>query len=119
MKHGVNSAKFDVEEELKSCNTFKDFDKRLSCKSEVLYRVTELQDRVNLNIMRDFRESNPHCSEDKRWLPVHMVDNANAVILGISRNKFNPRRFIREGYVDEKIQALYNKYLRVKYENEG
>ena len=106
------------DKEMENCNAIKDFDDRISCKSKILYKVTELQDNINLNIMADFRKSNPRCSEDKRWLPVHMVDNANAIILGISRNNFNPRRFIREGYVDEKIQALYNKYLRVKYKNE-
>jgi len=107
----------EIKEKTEKCNDIKDFDNRIRCKSKVLYEVTTVQDHVNLNIMSDFRNTDPRCSQDKRWIPVHMVDNANAVILGISRNKFRPKLFLREGYVDEKINALENKYRRVKWDN--
>lgn len=107
MKEEMNKL---LKKEINRCNRITDFNKRLSCKSKLLYQVTEIQDYANLNIMSDFRKSDPGCSQDERWIPVHMVDNANAIILGISRNKFDPKYFLREGYVEEKVDALNNKW---------
>lgn len=66
--------------EIKKCDIIQDFDKRLICKSDLLHKTTEFQDIVNLNIMSDFRRTDPECSKDPRWTPVHIVDNANAVM---------------------------------------
>ncbi len=104
-----------LKKEINKCNKITDFDKRLLCKSKLLYKITEIQDYANLNIMSDFRDSDPRCSRDNRWYPVHMVDNANAIILGISRNKFDPKYFMHEGYVEEKVDALNGKWTHIKW----
>lgn len=102
--------------ELTHCNTIKDFDKRLACKAELLEKVTRFQDTVNLNIMGDFSNTNPHCSQDPRWLPVHIVDNANAIILGISRAHYEPKIFWHEGsYVQEKVGSLDSKVFQLRF----
>ena len=99
-----------VVEKIAKCDVITDFDERLSCKSVLLREVTEVQDFVNLDIMGDFRRTDPACSKDPRWTPVHIVDNANAVILGISRAEFDPKTFWREGsYVYEKYPKLCSK----------
>ena len=103
-----------LQKETDTCNKITDFNKRISCKSKLLYQITEIQDYANLDIMGDFRDSDPSCSQDKRWYPVHMVDNANAIILGVSRNKFDPKYFLREGYVKEKVDALNSKWQHIK-----
>jgi len=100
---------------IKKCDLIKDFEGRLSCKSKLLNDVTKVQDTVNLNIMGDFCKTNLRCSEDPRWLSVHIVDNANAIILGISNSEFNPDRFWHKGsYVDEKITSFIAKTFRLK-----
>ena len=105
--------------EIEKCNKIDNFDERIKCKSDLLYQVTEVQDYSNLNIMSDFRDSDPACSNDKRWIPVHIVDNANAIILGIARNKFHPSYFWRTGsYVDEKYNALQSKFWMLKKNDE-
>ena len=108
-----------LQKETDTCNTIHNFNKRISCKSKLLYQVTEIQDYANLNIMGDFRDSDPRCSRDKRWYPVHMVDNANAIILGVSKSKFDPKYFLREGYVAEKVTALDGKWSHIKWNAEG
>lgn len=52
---------------------------------------------------------------DERWIPIHMMDNANAIILGISRNKGRPKQIIHEGYVEEKIGSLDDKWKAVNW----
>lgn len=111
MKNQINKI---LQAEIKNCDKITDFDKRISCKSKLLYEVTEIQDIANLNIMSDFRRTDTNCSHDPRWIPVHMVDNANAVILGISRNRFKPELFLREGYVKEKMDSLKQKWRIMK-----
>ena len=111
MKEEMNEI---LQKETAICNKITDFNKRLSCKSKLLYQVTEIQDYANLDIMGDFRDSDPGCSQDNRWYPVHIVDNANAIILGVSKSKFDPKYFMREGYVEEKTDALYDKWRYIK-----
>lgn len=92
---------------IKKCDLIKVFDDRLSCKSKLLYDVTRVQDTVNLNVMGDFGKTNPRASQDPRWEIVHIIDTANAVILGISQAEYNPEIFWREGsYVHEKVESL-------------
>ena len=100
---------------IKKCDLIKDFDERLACKSELLNDVTKVQDTVNLDIMGDFSKTNPRCSEDPRWIPVHIVDNANAIILGISKDEFQPKTFWRKGsYVQEKVDSMESKLFRLR-----
>ena len=97
----------DIRNEIKKCDLITDFDSRLACKSKLLHKITQFQDIVNLDIMADFRRTDPNCSRDRRWIPVHIVDNANAVILGISQHRFDPKAFWHEGsYVYEKYTNL-------------
>ena len=105
----------DIKDEIKSCNGITDREKRLACKFSLLHKITELQDSVNLNIIGDFRRTDPSCSKDNRWYPLHMIDNANAIILGISRNGGRPVPILREGYVEEKVNALNSKWTRIKW----
>ena len=105
----------DMENEIKNCDKIADKEERLACKFDLLHKVTELQDRVNLNIIEDFRRTDPSCSKDDRWYPLHMIDNANAIILGISRNGGRPGPVLREGYVEEKVNALNSKWTRIKW----
>lgn len=105
----------NIKEEIKNCDEITDKDKRLACKFDLLYKVTEIQDHVNLDIIRDFRTTDPSCSKDERWYPVHMIDNANAIILGLSRNKGRPKSILREGYVEEKVAALNNKWVHIRW----
>ena len=105
----------NIKEEIKNCDKITDKDKRLACKFDLLYKVTEVQDHVNLDIMGDFRRTDPRCSKDERWYPVHMIDNANAIILGLSRNKGRPKAILREGYVEEKVDALNSKWVHIRW----
>ena len=77
----------------------------------MLYDITEAQDVTNLTIRKEIDNS-----EDPRWLPIHVVDDANAVILGVSRNKGNPKQIIEEGYVDDKMNGLNSKWTNLKWE---
>ena len=92
------------------CEDIKDKNERISCKLDVLYRITELQDWININTFRDLDDM-----DDPRWIPLHMIDNANAIILGIARNKAYPDRIIKEGYVNEKINSLEGKWFEINY----
>ena len=96
-----------VRERIRKCDMIEEFDERLSCKSELLHEITEMQDVVNLDVMADFRKTDPKCSEDSRWIPVHIIDNANAVILGISKAEYKPEVFWHRGsYVHDKFEKL-------------
>jgi hypothetical protein len=44
-----------------------------------------------------------------------MIDNANAVILGIARNKAMPKSIIDEGYVEEKMSRLEGRWSGLKW----
>jgi len=98
---------------LNECSRIVDFNERIGCKAKVLHAITEFQDHANLSIMSDFRNNDPGCSTDDRWIPVHIVDNANAIILGISRNRFKPSLFMSEGYVKEKMESLIDKWRMI------
>ncbi len=85
------------------------YDGENTCKFNLLNRITQMQDRVNLNLMRDLDDDS-----DDRWIPIHMMDNANAVILGVSGKKGRSVDIIREGYVEEKINSLNSKWYKLK-----
>ena len=56
---------------------------------------------INIGIIKTIDDDT-----DPRWNAVHMLDKANAIIHGISRNKGDPAKIIREGYVEEKVRKL-------------
>lgn len=93
---------------IQQCDEISDRDKRLDCKFKVLYEITEFQDVTNINIMKDLNDD-----QDERWIPIHMVDNANAVILGVTRNRGKPQLILKEGYVEEKMRSLRSKWLMI------
>lgn len=81
---------------------------------ELLYKITEEQDKVNLTLMGYMRDTDPNCSKDERWIPIHMVDNANAIILGLARNKGRRKAVVSEGYVGEKVDRLNSRWFEIK-----
>lgn len=107
-KEEIISARKKINE----CKKVDNKEKQISCVYETLHSITEAQDIVNLTI-REMVDN----SEDPRWIPIHITDNANAVILGISSHKGNPETIIKTGYVEEKVVGLYSKWntLNWKY----
>lgn len=75
-----------------------------------LYKVTSKQDVLNIGIMKAIDDDT-----DPRWKVVHMIDNANAVILGASRNKGDPDAIVSEGYVGDKIDSLNAKWMNIRW----
>lgn len=80
-------------------------EKRLDRKFQELYKITEKQDVMNIDLIKDLNDDT-----DKRWIPLHMIDNANAIILGISRNRGRPKPIVNEGYVGDKLRDLLAKW---------
>lgn len=100
---------YNHEAEMSECDKKKDMNNALACKFDKLYKITEFQDLINLNIMKTLDDDT-----DERWLSIHMVDNANAIILGIARGKGRPKQILRDMYVSEKIDALNDKWAHIK-----
>jgi len=98
----------DFEKEFEKCKKITDKEKKIACLLPLLHKITDLQDRVNIHTFRTIDDET-----DPRWYPLHMIDNANAVILNISRNGANPKRFDRH-YVDDKIRSLNEKWLKLQ-----
>lgn len=98
---------------INKCKKIDDKEKQIDCMYQTLHDITRAQDITNLTL-REIIDND----EDPRWIPIHIVDNANAIILGISENRGNPKSTIRSGgYVEEKINSLRDKWsmLRLKY----
>lgn len=106
--------KISARNRINRCDKIEPKEDKIKCMWELLHDITEAQDITNLTIRKIIDNS-----EDPRWLPIHIVDNANAIILGISERKGNPKSIIRRGgYVEEKMNSLNDKWyaLRFKYE---
>jgi len=99
--------------EMEKCKLIKDFDERLECKSEVIHGISVAQDLVNLSIRGDFFKSDPEASKDSRWEVVHMLDDANAVFLGVSEARYDPEYFMRWHYVEPKAESFGRRWRRV------
>ena len=100
----------DARQGIEACNALKDKEEQIKCKFALLYAVSEAQDTVNLNIRSTIDDDT-----DPRWLPVLMLDNANAVFLGTSRMKGNPKRMTsRASYVRDKMEGMIDKWERIK-----
>lgn len=113
----VNRSKEDeiilVRNKINECKKIDEKEKQIDCMYETLYGITKAQDITNLTIREIINNS-----EDPRWIPIHIADNANAIILGISEHKGNPKSItMRGGYVEEKVNSLSDKWymLRAKY----
>lgn len=98
---------------LKECKNIGNREKTISCIYKTLHEITRAQDIVNLTLREVIDDD-----KDLRWIPIQIVDNANAIILGISDHKGNPK-FITQsgGYVEEKINSLVNNWnaLRLRH----
>lgn len=98
---------------INKCKKIDDKEKQIDCIYHTLHDITRAQDITNLTLREIIDDD-----EDPRWIPIHIVDNANAIILGISENRGNPKSTIRSGgYVEEKVNSLRDKWgmLRLKY----
>jgi len=67
------------------------------------HMLTEKQDALNIQMLKALDDDT-----DPRWIPLHMIDNANAIILHISRLRGNPKA-IDKLYLKEKIDGLRSK----------
>jgi len=94
---------------IQGCDSLQNKEDIIACKFKLLYEITEVQDTININLMKTLNNDT-----DERWYPIHMMDNANAIILGISRNKGRPKSILIEGYVKEKTDALNEKWNYIK-----
>lgn len=92
--------------EIKKCKSFTDKDKKVECIYDLLYKLTRAQDITNLTIRGIIDDDT-----DDRWIPIHIVDDANGIILGISRNEGIPQLILSEGYTAEKIKSLESKWF--------
>ena len=91
------------------CEKIKDKEKRIKCRWEQLEDVAKEQDRINLRIRKDVMDET-----DPRWLPIHIADDANAVILAVSRNKGRPRSIMNEQYANDKVRNCQYKYWEME-----
>lgn len=97
------------------CRSSNSKEQQINCLYEKLHDITEAQDIVNLTIREVLNDD-----DDPRWIPIHITDNANAIILGISEVKGRPKNIVRPGgYVEEKMNSLIDKWysLRLKYKD--
>jgi hypothetical protein len=95
------------------CKRHSDKEAQINCMYNTLNDITKAQDITNLTIIKTIDNQ-----DDPRWIPAHMTDNANAIILGITDHKGNPKHISQRGsYVDEKVNSLNDKWniLRFKF----
>jgi len=78
----------EIEEAIKLCDSKSNKETIIACKFNLLHKITEKQDIVNLDLIKTLDDDT-----DERWVPLHMVNNANAIILGVSRNKVGLSRY--------------------------
>ena len=100
---------------LAQLDTIPDFEERIAAKSRLVNAISQAQDVANLSIMGDFQKNDPACSKDSRWEPIHMLDNANAVFLGVTNARYDPEIFMRSGYVPEKADKLCSRWALIKW----
>lgn len=109
-KEEIISARNKINE----CRKIKNKNEQIDCMYETLHNITRAQDITNLTIREIVNDS-----EDPRWIPIHIVDDANAIILGISERKDNPKSIIRRGgYVEEKMNSIRDKWGMLRWMHE-
>jgi len=95
-----------VDKSIKACDALGDKEEKIKCKFALLYAVSEAQDKVNLNIRSTIDDDT-----DPRWVPIQLLDNANAIFLGTARMRGNPKRMLEKtSYVREKVESLIDKW---------
>ena len=94
--------------EMNRCNDIENKDERIQCKLEVIWKITKLQDYANLNTIRDLDNIN-----DERWIPLHMIDELNAIILGILRNNAIPESIARDNYIKNHKSYFEDMYIQI------
>lgn len=94
--------------ELKKCNSIDNKEKRMQCKLDLILKITKLQDYANLNTIRDLDDMN-----DDRWIPLHMIDELNAIILGILRNNAIPESIARDRYIKNHKSYFEDMYIQI------
>lgn len=94
---------------INTCKKIDNKEEKIKCMYKILYDITEAQDITNLTIRKTIDDS-----EDPRWLPIQLTDNANAIILDASRYKGNPKPMIIYGYTEEKVDGLINIWNMIK-----
>lgn len=99
----------DAQREIEKCETLPNKEGKIECIYDLLYKITRAQDITNLTIRGILDDD-----EDERWIPIHIADDANAILLGISRNQGIPKLIIDEGYTGQKIIALENKWFMLR-----
>ena len=78
--------------------SIEDKEARIDEMFERLHEITRQQDILNLRIRDEIMND-----RDPRWLPTHIIDDANAIILEISKAHGNPTYL---GYIQERRPTL-------------
>ncbi len=109
MNNNKTEEELSARKRVTECKKHESKDEQIKCMFKVLHDVTTAQDITNLIIRKEVDDSN-----DKRWIPIHMIDDANGVILELSRLRGNPESALASGYVDEKVNKLSDKLYMLK-----
>jgi len=80
---------------------------RLRLKFKELHAITAKQDQINLRIRELINDD-----KDPRWLPIHIIDDANAIILSLSQSEGYPSDV---SYISEKIDGLQKKLFQLRF----
>jgi hypothetical protein len=99
-----------VKEERDKCKALPNKEDQIECIFDLLFKVTTAQDHTNLTIRSILDDD-----EDPRWIPIHIIDDANGVILGISRNRGKPELVVSEGYTGEKMRHIIDKWSMMNW----
>jgi len=80
---------------------------RVRLKFLELHAISAKQDQVNLQIRKLINDEN-----DPRWLPIHIIDDANAIILSLSESRGYLSDIL---YISEKIEGLQKKLFELRH----
>jgi hypothetical protein len=99
-----------AKQERERCTSLPGKEERVECIFELLHKLTTAQDHANLTIRSILDDD-----EDPRWIPIHIIDDANGVILGISRNRGKPELIVSEGYTGDKLRRIIDKWSMLNW----
>lgn len=99
-----------AKQERDRCKALPGKEDQIECIFELLHKITTAQDHTNLTIRSILDDD-----EDPRWIPIHIIDDANGVILGISRNRGKPELVVSEGYTGEKMSHIIDKWSMMNW----
>lgn len=101
--------------EMEKCKLIPDFDEKIYCMSEVVHGITRAQDIANLTVYGAFFKEDPQASQDSRWESILLLDDANAVFLGVTDYRYDPEFYMRSGYVESKADSFKRRWNNVKW----